>query len=241
MFNLKLNISFLYLEMFLLDGWGLTEAKIQTGPILLGFHLIYRNIKPIIMLRLLWIIYLCFDQNTKNMEYLTQYLLYPHMWGKNVRKGNYQCSLRTLLISLPKGVPWERRLMVTCGGPETLSLYWLWAILGACESGKSPNPPGSLSLPVLPASTPLIPISSLSALPFPQVSPFHCVLSSLLQLIKPWSCLLSRFLHTVTCLHLRAHPPPLDCCSINPLMQRWISILMQLHWNLIEFSNNQCV
>ena len=56
MFNLKLNISFLYLEMFLLDGWGLTEAKIQTGPILLGFHLIYRNIKPIIMLRLLWII-----------------------------------------------------------------------------------------------------------------------------------------------------------------------------------------
>ena len=25
--------------------------------------------------------YLCFDQITKNMEYLTQYLLYPHMWG----------------------------------------------------------------------------------------------------------------------------------------------------------------
>ena len=44
--------------MFLLDGWGLTEAKIQTGPILLGSHLIYRNIKPIIMLRLLWIIQL---------------------------------------------------------------------------------------------------------------------------------------------------------------------------------------
>ena len=33
------------------------------------------------MLRLLWIIYLCFYQITKNMEYLTQYLLYPHMWG----------------------------------------------------------------------------------------------------------------------------------------------------------------
>ena len=77
------------------------------------------------MLRLLWIIYLCFYQITKNMEYLTQYLLYPHMWGENVRKRNYQCSLRTLLISLPKGVPWERRLMVTCGDPETLSLSWL--------------------------------------------------------------------------------------------------------------------
>ena len=64
------------------------------------------------MLRLLWIIYLCFDQITKNMEYLTQYLLYPQTWGDNVRKRNYQCSRRTLIISLPKGVPRERRLMV---------------------------------------------------------------------------------------------------------------------------------
>ena len=69
--------------------------------------------------------YLCFDQITKNMEYLTQYLLYPHKWGENVRKRNYQCSQRTLLISLPKGVPWERRLMVIYGDPETLSQCWL--------------------------------------------------------------------------------------------------------------------
>ena len=82
--------------------------------------------------------YLCFDQITKNMEYLTQYLFYPLKWGENMRKRNYQCSLRTLLISLPKGVPWERRLMVINGEPETLSLYWLWAILGPCESGISP-------------------------------------------------------------------------------------------------------
>ena len=52
------------------------------------------------------------------MEYLTQYLFYPHMWGENVRKRSYQCSLRTLLISLPKGVPWERLLVVTYGVPK---------------------------------------------------------------------------------------------------------------------------
>ena len=98
-------------------------------------------------LSLLW-------SNYQEYGILTQYLFYPHMWGENVRKRNYQCSLRTLVISLPKGVPWERRLMVTCRGPETLSLCWLWAILGPCESGISPNPPGSLSLPVPSASTP---------------------------------------------------------------------------------------
>ena len=101
-----------------------------------------------------------------------------------MRKRNYQCSLRTLVISLPKGVPWERRLMVTGRGPETLSLCWLWAILGPCESGISPNPPGSLSLPVPSASTPksysyfskLFTVSSLSAMsPFSQICPFFII------------------------------------------------------------------
>ena len=68
--------------------------------------------------------YLCFDQITNNI-WNTKY---PQMWGENVRERNNQCSLRTLTISLPglvqKGM---RRLMVTCGGPETLSLCWLWA------------------------------------------------------------------------------------------------------------------
>ena len=42
------------------------------------------------------------------MEYLTQYLHFPHTWGENERERNYQCSVRTLVISLPRGVPWER-------------------------------------------------------------------------------------------------------------------------------------
>ena len=120
--------------------------------------------------------------------------IYPQLWGENVRKRNYQCSLRTLVISLPRGVPWERRLMVTCRGPETLSLCWLWAILGPCESGISPNPPGSLSLPVPSASTPKsysyfsknFPASSLSALsPFSQICLYSIALldSSLSQIL----------------------------------------------------------
>ena len=41
------------------------------------------------------------------------------MWGENVRKRNYQCSLRTLIISLPRLVlQGKRRLMVTCRVPE---------------------------------------------------------------------------------------------------------------------------
>ena len=173
------------------------------------------------MLRLLWIIYLCFDQITKNMEYLTQYLFYPHMWGENVRKRNYQCSLRTLVISLPKGVPWERRLMVTCRGPETLSLCWLWAILGPCESGISPNPPGSLSLPVPSASTPksysyfpkLFPVSSISAMsPFSQIK--FCLLATLSFLLP--TLILSFILFSFHCeppSHL-SFPSPCDCFSM---------------------------
>ena len=142
-------------------------------------------------LSLLW-------SNYQEYGILTQYLFYPHMWGENVRKRNYQCSLRTLVISLPKGVPWERRLMVTCRGPETLSLCWLWAILGPCESGISPNPRGSLSLPVLLASTPLEllifskPISHFK----PLCSAFSSSFASSLSCIfcsKRWSCFLSYF------------------------------------------------
>ena len=39
MFNLKLNIFLLYLEMFLLDGWGLTEVKFKQIRYCLGFIL----------------------------------------------------------------------------------------------------------------------------------------------------------------------------------------------------------
>ena len=127
-------------------------------------------------LSLLW-------SNYQEYGILTQYLFYPHMWGENVRKRNYQCSLRTLVISLPKGVPWERRLMVTCRGPETLSLCWLWAILGPCESGISPNPPGSLSLPVPSASTP----KSYSY--FSKLSPLPVSLLCLLSLESAFSSL----------------------------------------------------
>jgi hypothetical protein len=62
----------------------------QTDPILLGFHLVYRNIKPIIMLRLLWIIYLCFDQIPRIWNTLYTTYSHPHMWGGNVRERNYQ-------------------------------------------------------------------------------------------------------------------------------------------------------
>ena len=72
------------------------------------------------------------------------------MWGENVRKGNYQCSQGTLVISLPRFVPrGKRRLMEKRGVPKHLSQCWLCAILEPCESGIYPNPSGSLSLPVL--------------------------------------------------------------------------------------------
>ena len=67
--------------------------------------------------------YLCFDKITKNI-WNTKY---PQMWGENVRERNYQCSLGTLTISLPGLVQMGMRRLATCGGPETLSLIWLWA------------------------------------------------------------------------------------------------------------------
>ena len=181
-------------------------------------------------LSLLW-------SNYQEYGILTQYLFYPHMWGENVRKRNYQCSLRTLVISLPKGVPWERRLMVTCRGPETLSLCWLWAILGPCESGISPNPPGSLSLPVPSASTPksnsyfskLFQVSSISAMsPFSQICLFlivvllfwtlpylKCCLLATLSFLLP-TLILSFILFSVHC-ELPSHlsfPSSCDCFSM---------------------------
>ena len=127
--------------------------------------------------------------------------------------------------------------MVTCRGPETLSLCWLWAILGPCESGISPNPPGSLSLPVPSASTPKsysyfskkIPASSLSALsPFSQICLFFiivllfwtlpylkfCLLTTLSFLLP--SIILSFILYSFHCelpspLSL---PSPCDCFSM---------------------------
>ena len=181
-------------------------------------------------LSLLW-------SNYQEYGILTQYLFYPHMWGENVRKRNYQCSLRTLVISLPKGVPWERRLMVTCRGPETLSLCWLWAILWPCESGISPNPPGSLSLPVPSASTPksnsyfskLFQVSSISAMsPFSQICLFlivvllfwtlpylkFCLLTTLSFLLP--TLILSFILFSFHC-KLPSHlsfPSPCDCFSM---------------------------
>ena len=47
---------------------------------------------------------------------------------------------------MPRG---KRRLMEKRGVPKHLSQCWLCAILEPCESGIYPNPPGSLSLPVL--------------------------------------------------------------------------------------------
>ncbi len=55
-----------------------------------------------------------------------------------------------MVISLPRFVPrGKRRLMEKRGVPKHLSQCWLCAILEPCESGIYPNPPGSLSLPVL--------------------------------------------------------------------------------------------
>ena len=112
-------------------------------PILLGYHLIYRNIKSIIMLRLVMGHLSCFDQITKNIWNTKTHI----RGGENMRKGNYQCSQGTLVIPLPRFVP--RGKDIRCGVPKHLPQCWLWAILGPCESGIYPNPSGSLSLPVL--------------------------------------------------------------------------------------------
>ena len=99
-FNLNLGLSFFTFWNVVVQYLGREWPWSNRCPILLGCHLIYRNIKSIIMLHLLWNIYLCFDQITKNI-WNTKY---PQMWGENVRERNYQCSLGTLIISLPKWV-----------------------------------------------------------------------------------------------------------------------------------------
>ena len=62
------------LKIVLFTSWNIVVRYLGSEwpwsnrcPILLGCHLIYRNIKSIIMFHLLWNIYLCFDQITKNI------------------------------------------------------------------------------------------------------------------------------------------------------------------------------
>ena len=50
--KITLGVSWFFVAWWLKIDW----SQIQKSPILHGFHLICRNIKPIIMLRLLWII-----------------------------------------------------------------------------------------------------------------------------------------------------------------------------------------
>ena len=122
-YNIQPELSFFTFWNVVVQYLGRERPWSNSCPILLGCHLIYRNIKSIIMLHLLWNIYLCFDKITKNI-WNTKY---PQMWGENVRERNYQCSLGTLTISLPGLVQMGMRRLATCGGPETLSLIWLWA------------------------------------------------------------------------------------------------------------------
>ena len=62
----------------------MADVKSQTGPKLLGVHLIYRNIKAIIMLRLLWIIFvvgcLTFARIWLPLRSFNDFLLHHHHW-----------------------------------------------------------------------------------------------------------------------------------------------------------------
>ena len=69
---------------------------VQQMPRILGCHLILRNIKSIIMFHLLWDIYLCFDQITKNIWNTKTHICGGKTWGREIIN-----SLRTLVISLP--------------------------------------------------------------------------------------------------------------------------------------------
>ena len=93
-------------------------------PRFLGCHLILRNIKSIIMFHLLWDIYLCFDQITKNIQITNTHICGGKTWGREI-------------INAPWGHWWFLSLYGCCrdrdvwwwnvGFPNHLALDWLWA------------------------------------------------------------------------------------------------------------------
>ena len=97
---------------------------VQQMPRILGCHLILRNIKSIIMFHLLWDIYLCFDQITKNIWNTKTHICGGKTWGREI-------------INAPWGHWWFLSLYGCCrdrdvwwwnvGFPNHLALDWLWA------------------------------------------------------------------------------------------------------------------
>ena len=159
------------------------------------------------------------------------------MWGENVRKRNYQ---------FPEDIgdfsPYMGAVGIETYDGEMQGSRTIWPLIGSepkrpCESGISPNPPGSLSLPVPSASTPksnsyfskLFQVSSISAMsPFSQICLFlivvllfwtlpylkFCLLTTLSFLLP--TLILSFILFSFHC-KLPSHlsfPSPCDCFSM---------------------------
>ena len=124
-FNLNLGLFFFTSWNIVVQCLGSEWPWSNRCPILLGCHLIYRNIKSIIMFHLLWVIYLCFDQIIKNIwNTKTHIYVGGKTWGREI-------------INAPWGHWWFLSLDWCCrvwdawwwyvGFPNHLAPAWLWA------------------------------------------------------------------------------------------------------------------
>ena len=123
-FNLKFKPVFLLILKHCCSAFWVRVTLVQQMPSLLGCHLILRNIKSIIMFHLLWDIYLCFDQITKNIQITNTHICGGKTWGREI-------------INAPWGHWWFLSLYGCCrdrdvwwwnvGFPNHLALDWLWA------------------------------------------------------------------------------------------------------------------
>ena len=157
------------------------------------------------------------------MEYLTQYLHFPHTWGENERERNYQCSVRTLVISLPRGVPWERMPDGNRSSRNTRPE------IGSKPEWDPVNPANPQSTRIIVPSRPLGTFSS-------------CFSTSLISKKNYFQFLIDPKTLALSTLHSRAHSPdiyshyclfPIQICTLLQI-QTATQFLTYWKWKILE-------